>query len=117
MVALLFLSLHDALPVSEIRLLLVRVPPLTLAPPLSCPALTVAPAVLVSLHETVPPALLLNVEAFATVPVMVALLLTVPPEIPTAPEIRLLLVRVPPLTLAPPLSCPSLTVVPAVFVS
>ena len=104
--------------VPEIRLLLVTVPPLTVAPPLSWPALVVVPAVLVNRPDTVPFALLLKVAALFTTPVMVALFSTSPvPEIATVPEIRLLLVTVPPLTVAPPLSCPSLVVVPAVLVS
>src|SRR5262249_59967937 len=103
---------------SYVCLCVLGLPPTPPAPLLSCPALVVVPAVFVSRPETVPPALLLKVAALFTAPVIVALLLTVPvPEIPTVPTTRLLLVKVPPDTDAPPLSCPALVVVPAVFVS
>ena len=52
-------------------------PPLTVAPPLSCPALVVVPAVLVSSPDTVPLALLLKVPELLTVPVTAPLLLKV----------------------------------------
>src|SRR5437588_8810380 len=52
----------------------VNVPPLTLAPPLSAPLFVVVPAVLVSNPDTVAPALLLKVPAFAMVPVQTPLL-------------------------------------------
>ena len=72
---------------------------------------------LVSSPDTVPLALLLKVAALFTAPVMVRSLLTVPvPEIVTVPEIKPLLWTVPPVTVAPPLSWPSLVVVPAVLV-
>ena len=104
--------------VPRIRLLLVTVPPLTVAPALSRPPLVVVPAVLVNRPDIVPPALLLNVAALFTTPVMVTLFSTSPvPEIATVPRIKLLLVTVPPLTVAPPLSWPALIVVPAVLVS
>ncbi len=80
--------------------------------------MVVVPTVLVNSPETVPAALLLNVAALLTVPVMVRKFSTSPvAETVTAPTIRLLLVSVPPLTLAPLLSCPALVVVPPVLVS
>src|ERR1700682_6495080 len=82
------------------RLVVVNVPPVTLAPPLSWPALVVVPAVLVSRPDTVPAALLLNVAALLTAPVIVRLFSSVPP-----------------VTFAPPLSWPLFVVVPAEFVS
>src|ERR1700704_3645883 len=69
----------------------VNVPPLTFAPPLSAPLFVVVPAVLVRRPDTVAPALLLNVPAFAIVPVQTpllvmaaALLRTLPVQTPVA---------------------------------